>query len=555
MSDLIKFKKGLKANLPRLSVGEPGFTTDEKGLYIGGLDDNIAVAMKAEVDSQLADIVQQNDFYTLNVMKNKRIIPLTFNSEVGTPYSTYTGDKACNGIFTIDGTALSGWAFVKSNLGTNKIKFNMPVGVIIGDSIAEGHPALHGRLHNSNGDADLTMLNSPGQLAYHLEQNTKIKVYNHGIGGQRFDQIRARWNRDVLAQTDLALVPTSTLPKKPNFVTIVCGINDVFLPRTYADIIADAEYCIDSAIANNIYPIVFNIGTHTSMDATKLTLVKQYNAWLLEKSKRTPNMTMIDFYTYTNDPANDGKPKVGIFADSVHPTKATYEDLARKTISEGFVSNKPPVSPKFINISTALNMNYAMTTMARPMAVLLYINDIPVKFIELINEPNQVIKIPNFDGFINTISIEPQMVDAPSEQPANTLTNCFMSEVYLSDENIYPSNLIDKECVIKPLPSVNGVSRFYPAIPTSTPGEFTFGGALALNCVGTYVLASTTTGYICVKGLCIANTTTDVFDSDLLVTGPSGKFDRTISPTAGTIVAKVAKAGKTGELRSLIDIF
>ncbi len=43
--------------------------------------------------------------------------------------------------------------------------------IIIGDSISEGHPALHGRLHPFQGaswgiDVDLNHQNEPGQLAY-----------------------------------------------------------------------------------------------------------------------------------------------------------------------------------------------------------------------------------------------------------------------------------------------------------------------------------------------------------------------------------------------------
>lgn len=78
-------------------------------------------------------------------------------------------------------------------------EFSMFTGVIIGNSIAEGHPAAHGRLHIPGGGYDLSKPNEAGQISYYLEQLTGLKIYNHGIGGQRSDQIRDRWDRDALA--------------------------------------------------------------------------------------------------------------------------------------------------------------------------------------------------------------------------------------------------------------------------------------------------------------------------------------------------------------------
>lgn len=43
MADLIKFRKGNKANLPNLRLGEPGVALDEERLYIGGINGNIQI--------------------------------------------------------------------------------------------------------------------------------------------------------------------------------------------------------------------------------------------------------------------------------------------------------------------------------------------------------------------------------------------------------------------------------------------------------------------------------------------------------------------------------
>ena len=49
MANKIQFKRGLKANLPTLSVGEPAFTTDSKDLYIGSDTGNIQFAKNSAV--------------------------------------------------------------------------------------------------------------------------------------------------------------------------------------------------------------------------------------------------------------------------------------------------------------------------------------------------------------------------------------------------------------------------------------------------------------------------------------------------------------------------
>ena len=62
MIDSIKFKKGIKNNLPILNLAEPGLTTDEERLYIGGNNGNIPLPNKSDItniNTQLAQIPNQ----------------------------------------------------------------------------------------------------------------------------------------------------------------------------------------------------------------------------------------------------------------------------------------------------------------------------------------------------------------------------------------------------------------------------------------------------------------------------------------------------------------
>lgn len=47
--DNIKFKRGPKEKMPRLTLAEPGFATDELELYIGTLNGNEKITSRAEL--------------------------------------------------------------------------------------------------------------------------------------------------------------------------------------------------------------------------------------------------------------------------------------------------------------------------------------------------------------------------------------------------------------------------------------------------------------------------------------------------------------------------
>ena len=59
MGDIIKARKGLKANIDPLLLGEFGFTTDEERVYIGGNTGNIPLPNAAD----LSDIVKNASNY------------------------------------------------------------------------------------------------------------------------------------------------------------------------------------------------------------------------------------------------------------------------------------------------------------------------------------------------------------------------------------------------------------------------------------------------------------------------------------------------------------
>lgn len=68
MASKIQFKRGVKANLPTLSVAEPAFTTDTNQFFIGNGTTNIELAKSTD----LSEIVQK-DYIAQTTFKNSWI--------------------------------------------------------------------------------------------------------------------------------------------------------------------------------------------------------------------------------------------------------------------------------------------------------------------------------------------------------------------------------------------------------------------------------------------------------------------------------------------------
>jgi lysophospholipase L1-like esterase len=216
--------------------------------------------------------------------------------------------------------------------GTSYMDVVLPYMVVIGDSISEGHPALHGRLHDSP-LYNPANTNDYGQLSYAFAHEFNMPVMNQGIGGQTAAQIRARWNRDVLAMSDdpgdgRGAVTLDTGGQKPYCVFIHVGINDVFLGRSAVDIIADMQFFKDSCETNGIKLIVANIGADSVSTQTIIDKIILVNTFL-DGLTSTDSFKVVDYLDWSSDGTmNHTYLKPGMFVDSVHPSKDGYASYA-----------------------------------------------------------------------------------------------------------------------------------------------------------------------------------------------------------------------------------
>ncbi len=95
MANKIQVKRGLKANIPALNVGEPGFTTDTKEFFIGSVSGNVQLAKQVDLSAHMADMANRGlgaasrniDNIDLNVLTETGFY---YGTNLGhAPYSSY----------------------------------------------------------------------------------------------------------------------------------------------------------------------------------------------------------------------------------------------------------------------------------------------------------------------------------------------------------------------------------------------------------------------------------------------------------------------------------
>lgn len=206
-------------------------------------------------------------------------------------------------------------------------------GVVMGDSIAEGHPGLHGRLHPGSAAFDNDYYNNTGQLSFDLAPLFGKYFFNHGIGSQTTTDIWNRWQRDVLGQE---YDPSDgrgnrTIMAKPRMVVVSAGVNDVSTGVALTTIQNNLINMAQSALNNNIEIVFLNVGPFNAADAAMLTKIDQINAFMTgELLTHNPNAIVVDYHTFIKDPANPGKVNPALTAgDGTHPSKDGYHQLAQ----------------------------------------------------------------------------------------------------------------------------------------------------------------------------------------------------------------------------------
>jgi lysophospholipase L1-like esterase len=182
--------------------------------------------------------------------------------------------------------------------------------VALGDSTTAGTPGFLSPLEAPPaGRGDET-----SQYAWWLmKAHPEWDVLNRGINGERSDQIRARFARDVLAV-------------EPSAVIIIAGVNDIYQGRSADDVVAQLHAMYDAASRARIPVVAGSIVPFNTASRDQNARMGAVNAWIQRHAHTDGNATFVDTRRAAAHPDNGD-----LLADSpdeLHPSADGYRRMA-----------------------------------------------------------------------------------------------------------------------------------------------------------------------------------------------------------------------------------
>ncbi|MBA3948983.1 MAG: hypothetical protein H0X44_03455, partial [Acidobacteria bacterium] len=180
----------------------------------------------------------------------------------------------------------------------------------LGDSTTAGTPLFKSPVEAPpDGEGDAT-----APFPYWLEQtHPEWDVRNLGVNGERTDQIRARWERDVA-------------PLRPAAVIILAGVNDVYQGRPIDHVTTELRAMYDLAAAARIPVVAGSIVPYNTATPEQNAKMRAINDWIRAEAARDANITFADTRAAA---ARDDNPDILRGSpDGLHPDGDGYRRMA-----------------------------------------------------------------------------------------------------------------------------------------------------------------------------------------------------------------------------------
>ena len=182
--------------------------------------------------------------------------------------------------------------------------------VALGDSTTAGTPGWKSALETPpSGAGDET-----SQYAYWLMQaHPEWEVVNQGVNGERSDQIRGRFERDV---ADLS----------PSAVVIIAGVNDVYQGREAQHVIEQLAAMYERAKRLEIPVAAGTIVPYNTATAEHNARMREINTWIRTFAAANSHVAFADTraaVAHTDDPD-----RLFDSPDDLHPSSAGYRRMA-----------------------------------------------------------------------------------------------------------------------------------------------------------------------------------------------------------------------------------
>jgi len=182
--------------------------------------------------------------------------------------------------------------------------------VAMGDSTTAGTPGWKSPVESPPAGAG----DETSQYAYWLmKAHPDWEVLNRGVNGERTDQIRARFDRDVVEA-------------RPAAVVIVAGVNDIYQGRPARDVTGNLSWMYDRAARAGIRVVAGTILPYDSATADQNARMHEVNRWIRETSDKDRRIAFVDTRAAVAG-ADDGDRLIES-PDGLHPSAAGYRRMA-----------------------------------------------------------------------------------------------------------------------------------------------------------------------------------------------------------------------------------
>jgi lysophospholipase L1-like esterase len=198
--------------------------------------------------------------------------------------------------------------------------------VALGDSTTAGTPAFRSPIEAPpEGSGDVR-----SQYAWWLMQaEPGWRVLNRGVNGERSDQIRARFERDVR-------------DARPAVVVVIAGVNDIYQGRPAEMVIEELRAIQQLARAHGVRVVAGSIVPYDTATADQNARMHAVNAWLARSAREDDNVWFCDTRAAVADPASPDR--LAASPDGLHPTADGYRRMAdalRPVINAALANLRP----------------------------------------------------------------------------------------------------------------------------------------------------------------------------------------------------------------------
>lgn len=143
-----------------------------------------------------------------------------------------------------------------------------------------------------------------------MQTHPDCEVRNKCVGGERSDQVRARFERDVI-------------DTEPAVVVLIAGVNDVYQGRREAQVVEQLAWMYQRAAEAGIWVIAYN---HSLQHRTpEHAQMREINSWIRRRAEAEARLEFVDTRSAVAAPANPDM--LSETANQLHPSPVGYRAM------------------------------------------------------------------------------------------------------------------------------------------------------------------------------------------------------------------------------------